>query len=78
VVQDTGFGCALPTGQGLFAFSDLDDAVQALQTIAADYSSHARAAREIAEEYLDAGIVLTQLLEAAASSAPLRTPVRSY
>ncbi len=29
VTQDTGFGCALPTGEGLFAFETVDDVVAA-------------------------------------------------
>jgi hypothetical protein len=63
VVQDTGFGCALPTGEGLFAFEDLDDVVAAFAEIGADYSRHSDAARALAEEYLDSDRVLGRLLE---------------
>lgn len=64
VVQDTAFDCALPAGEGLLAFNDLDSAQHALEKVIADYSSHCAAARMIAEEYLDAEKVLTSLLEA--------------
>src|SRR5690606_2619205 len=63
ITQDTGFGCALPTGTGLFAFSTVDDILAALEAIAADYSRHARAAREIAQEFFCSDRVLTDLLD---------------
>jgi hypothetical protein len=68
VVQDTGFGSYLPTGEGLFAFSDTDDAAAALEAVATDYDRHSRAAREIAHEYLDAERVVAAILERATSS----------
>ena len=54
ILQDTGFGSYLPTGEGLLAFSDLDGAAGALEPVAGDYERHSRAAEEIAREYLDA------------------------
>jgi hypothetical protein len=63
VVQDTAFDCALPTGDGLFAFEDLDDVVAAFAEIDADYARHSNAARALAEEYLDSDRVLGRLLE---------------
>ena len=62
VVQDTGFGCALPTGEGLLPFSTADEAVTALEAIDMDYERHARAARSIAEEYLATERVLSKML----------------
>lgn len=62
VVQDTGFGCALPTGEGLLPFSSPDEAVAALEAIEMDYGRHARAARRIAEEYLSTDRVLSRML----------------
>lgn len=64
VTQDTGFGTVLPTGEGLFAFSDLDDALAAIEAINSDYERHSRAARAIAAEYFGAERVLESLLEA--------------
>ncbi len=63
VTQDTGFGCALPTGEGLFAWSTGEEAVAALEEVGADYDRHARAAREIAGSCFEAGVVLSELLE---------------
>jgi hypothetical protein len=62
VAQDTGFGESLPTGAGLFAFSDADGAVAAIEALRFDYGRHSRAARAIADEYLDSRRVLTRLL----------------
>jgi hypothetical protein len=62
VAQDTGFGEVLPTGEGLFAFRDLDDAASALDEIEADPVRHSTAARGIAEEHFAAERVLARLL----------------
>ena len=61
--QDTGFGSVLPVGEGLFAFSTMEDIVTAVQTIEADYERHSRAAGEIAREYFDSSRVLGRLLD---------------
>lgn len=65
VTQDTGFGTVLPTGRGLFAFRSMDEVLDALDEIRADYGAHCRAAREIAREYFHAERVLAALLEQA-------------
>jgi hypothetical protein len=71
VAQDTGFGERLPTGAGLFAFSDTDGVLGALEALRFDYGRHARAARAIAEEHLGSGRVLRRLLqEVGAEPAP--------
>lgn len=62
IAQDTGFGAMLPVGAGLFSFDVSDDVIQAVEALRRDYGRHARAARAIAEEYLDSGRVLTRLL----------------
>ena len=51
------------TGAGLFAFSTMDDIVQALAAIDAEYDRHSRAAAGIAREYFGHDVVLTRLLE---------------
>jgi glycosyltransferase involved in cell wall biosynthesis len=63
IVQDTGFGAALPTGEGLFAFADLDEAVEAVTAVQADPARHRRAAREVAREYLSHEVVLGDVLD---------------
>jgi hypothetical protein len=64
VTQDTGFGSTLPTGDGLFAFSTVDDAAAAVAAIAADYAHHSAAARRVAAEHFDHAVVLPALLSA--------------
>jgi hypothetical protein len=63
VAQDTGFGCVLPTGEGLFAVADAEEAAAAVEAINSDYELHCRAARAIAEEYFDAPTVAARMLE---------------
>jgi hypothetical protein len=63
LVQATGFERYLPTGQGLLAFTSMEEAVEGVQRINDDYRAHCKAAREIAESYLDARKVLPRLLE---------------
>jgi hypothetical protein len=63
ITQDTGFDTVIPTGEGLFAFDTLDEAVAGFEAIEADYERHSRAAREIAHEYFHAEKVLAKLLD---------------
>jgi GT2 family glycosyltransferase len=63
VTQDTGFGNVLPTGEGLFAFSTMDESLAALEAIESDYERHSSAALEIAREYFAAEKVLGRLLD---------------
>ena len=62
VVQDTGFGCALPIGEGILKFSTADEALRAIDSLAANPQRHARAARDIAYEYFDSNKVLSRLI----------------
>lgn len=63
VMQETGFSTHLPCGEGLFAPGTVDEAAAALDAILANYSLHARRAREIAQEYLAAETILPRLLQ---------------
>jgi hypothetical protein len=63
IAQDTGFGDVLPTGEGLFAFTTLDQAAAAFDAVEADYERHSRAALRLAEEYFRAESVLAKLLD---------------
>jgi hypothetical protein len=62
VTQDSGFGTRIPTGEGLFAYTTMDEAVDALARINADYPRHSAAARRIAGEHFGAEPVLRRLL----------------
>jgi hypothetical protein len=63
VVQDTGFSSTVPVGDGLVAFSTLDDAIAGIERIESDVSRHRAAARRLAEEWFDSQLVLIELLE---------------
>jgi hypothetical protein len=63
LVQDTGLAARYPVGAGLLTFSSLDEAVEGVHRIQADHEYHARAARRLAEEELDARRVLGRLVE---------------
>lgn len=65
VTQDTGFGVVLPTGEGLFGFSGMEDAAAALEEVERDPVRHSGAAREIAEEYFAAERVLASIISRA-------------
>jgi hypothetical protein len=62
ITQETGFSNALPTGQGLFAFSTLEEILHAVDTINADYPRHRRAAAALARDYFSYDVVLPRLL----------------
>jgi len=53
VTQETGWSKYIPTGQGLFAYETMDEAIVAIQSIYNNYKKHSIAAKEIAYEYFD-------------------------
>jgi hypothetical protein len=65
LVQDTGWTAHLPSGEGLLAFSNVDEAVSGIERINADYPRHAKAAHDIARQHFDARLVLEQLIATA-------------
>jgi len=62
VTQDSGFGRFIPTGDGLFAYETMDEAVDALARINADYPRHSAGARQVAREHFGAEPVLRRML----------------
>jgi hypothetical protein len=62
LVQETGFSRNLPVGDGLLAFTTLDEASAGAARIIENYDGHCRAARALAEEYFDSRVVLSRLL----------------
>jgi len=62
ILQDTGFNKHLPVGIGLFAFSNMKDATEAITEIERNYNKHSGAAKEIACEYLESKKVMRQFL----------------
>lgn len=64
ITQETGFSNILPTGEGLFAFSNEEDIAQAIESINSNYKAHSLAASEIARDRFSYEVVLTRLLAA--------------
>jgi hypothetical protein len=62
ILQETGFSEHLPTGKGLFSFVSAEEVVESLKQIKMDYQLHSLAAREIAQEFLDAQKVMKGVL----------------
>jgi len=70
VVQHTGPSAFLPNGEGMFRFSTLKEAADALAAINADYERHCRAARKLAETYFDARQVVEKIVSHALKEVP--------
>jgi hypothetical protein len=62
ITQETGFSKFIPTGEGLFAFTSEDEALDAIEAIAGNYGKHSAAALELAHTYFDAEKVVGQML----------------
>jgi hypothetical protein len=62
VTQETGFSNILPTGEGLFGFQTMEQALDAIAAINGDYERHCRGARRVAEEMFAAPLVGAKLL----------------
>lgn len=63
VIQDTGYSRIVPCGEGLIAFSSLEEAAAGIERVEADYARHQRAARTLAEAHFDSDRVLAELLD---------------
>ncbi len=63
VVQSTGLESRLPTRMGLLTFETVDEACAALDALDDAYLDHCEAARQLAETYFDARIVLGSILD---------------
>ena len=63
LAQDTGLGDLYPLGEGLIAFSTLEEAVAGAEELRAHPDRHSVAARELAEAHFDSDKVLGRLLE---------------
>jgi GT2 family glycosyltransferase len=62
ITQETGFSEWLPTRAGLFAFSEIEDVVGAVESIRSDYKRHSRQAVALAREFFASDVVLPALL----------------
>lgn len=64
ITQETAFSNILPTGEGLFAFTGMDDILAAVDCIKSDHRRHRQAANRIAREYFSHDVVLKPILAA--------------
>jgi hypothetical protein len=62
LAQNTGIQKLYPIGEGLLAFDDFEQALAGVEELERDYPRHARAARQMAEDYFDSDRVLGDLL----------------
>jgi hypothetical protein len=65
ITQETGFTAHYGGKEGLIAFSSMEEIVEGVAAIRADYKKHSRAALEIAREFFEAEKVLKNLLDRA-------------
>jgi hypothetical protein len=65
IIQDTGFSDWLDTGEGVLAYSTIDEAVSCLESTVNDCERHRVAARAFAEDVFAAEKVLDKLLRKA-------------
>lgn len=63
VTEETQWSKYIPSGNGLFAFTDIESAVDAIRTVNANLVYHSTRAKEIAHEYFDSNTVLTKMLQ---------------
>jgi hypothetical protein len=68
IVQDTGFDKVLPVGEGVVSFNTMEEAMEKIIDVEANYALHSKRASEIATEYFDSDKVLRQLVEKAISN----------
>jgi hypothetical protein len=62
VTMRTGFTSYCPVGQGLFDYATHEEALAAIDAIAADYPQHSRAARDLAGDCFAADRVIGELV----------------
>jgi hypothetical protein len=63
IAQETGFSPHLPVGEGLFAFTEQEDVLGAIEQLQRDYAKQAGRARAIAQEHFDSDRVLGRFLD---------------
>lgn len=77
VVQDTAWSRYIPSGDGVIAFTTMDEAVDALNRVASDPAHQRRAAFEIAREYLAPDKVLPPMIDSILTNQQVLPPGQS-
>lgn len=65
IVQDTGAGQWLNTGEGVLTFSSMEQAIDCMDEVESSYSRHCANAKEIADQVFSYNIVLPRILDRA-------------
>jgi hypothetical protein len=63
IMQDTGFSAWLPSGEGVHAFSTMEEAISCIEEVNSRYAANCRAARDLAEQTFDYKTVLPAMLD---------------
>ena len=63
ITQETQWSKYIPSGNGLFAFTDVESAIEAINKVKLDIKLQSIKAKEIAHDYFDSNIVLKKMLE---------------
>jgi hypothetical protein len=69
IVQDTGVGDWLTIGKGVLTFSSMDQAIDCIEQVEADYAGHCEAAKQIADQIFSYKVVLPRILEQSFASS---------
>ncbi|MDX1578041.1 MAG: glycosyltransferase family 2 protein, partial [Gemmatimonadota bacterium] len=77
ITQDTGFGNVLPVGEGLFAFSTMEEILESIRLIEDDYPRARKAARAVAAGFFAHDVVLPDLLSRLGLAPKPSAPYRS-
>jgi hypothetical protein len=64
LAEDTGFSDVVPSGKGLIAFTDMDEAVAGVTEIDAHYDRHSASARALADDVFNSAVCLPRMLAA--------------
>lgn len=63
ITQETQWSKYIPSGNGLFAFTDVDSALEAISLVNSDIKKQSKAAKDVAFEYFNSNTILSKLLE---------------
>ena len=63
ITQDTKWTKFIHTGEGLFAFTDMESAIEGINRVYSNLVYHSKMAKEIANEYFESNKVLTTMLK---------------
>ena len=76
IAQETGFSDLFPTGEGLFGFSTMSEAVAAVEAVQGNYARHSRVGTELAHGVFSSNVVLKRLLDDLGMPSSLCEPRR--